>query len=87
MHGETIITVLLVDDQPTVRHGLRMRLELEPDIIVVGEAGDGAAALDMTTALHPDVVVMDVEMPEMDGITACAALRRLAPVLQRRGMG
>ena len=69
-----MITILLVDDQPAVRRGLRMRLALEPDVTVVGEADDGAAAVDLATTLDPDVIVMDVEMPGMDGITACATL-------------
>jgi DNA-binding NarL/FixJ family response regulator len=70
-----VITLVLVDDQPGARQGLRMRLELEPDVAVVGEAGDGAAALDLAETLCPDVVVMDIEMPGMDGISATRALR------------
>lgn len=64
------IRVLLVDDQREVRRGLRMRLELEPDIDVVGEAADGAAAVSAMPLVEPDVALMDVEMPVMDGITA-----------------
>jgi DNA-binding NarL/FixJ family response regulator len=71
-----VIRLLLVDDQPGTRRGLRMRLELEPDVMVVGEAGDGVAALRLVDELAPDVVVMDVEMPVMDGIAATKALRR-----------
>ena len=74
-----MISVLLVDDDPVVRQGLRMRLALEVDVQVVGEAGDGEAALRVAPGLHPDVVVMDVAMPCMDGIAAAAALRSLAP--------
>jgi DNA-binding NarL/FixJ family response regulator len=74
-----MITILLVDDQPSVRQGLRMRLTLEPDVIVVGEAGNGATALDLAMTLRPDVVVMDVEMPDMDGMVAAAQLRTIAP--------
>ena len=70
-----MIRLLLVDDQPTVRRGLGMRLHMEPDIQIVGEAGTGKEALRMVEALVPDVVLMDVEMPEMDGIEATAALR------------
>ncbi len=73
-----MITILLVDDQPAVRRGLRMRLALEPDVTVVGEADDGATAVDLAASLDPDVVVMDVEMPGMDGIAACSALRERA---------
>ena len=67
-----MITILLVDDQPLMRSGLRMRLELEPDLAVIGEAGDGAAALALARETHPQVVIMDIEMPIMDGITATA---------------
>jgi DNA-binding NarL/FixJ family response regulator len=56
-----------------------MRLALEPDITVVGEASDGLTGLSMAATLRPDVVVMDVEMPGMDGLTATAALRAVAP--------
>ena len=76
-----MIRVLLVDDQATTRRGLRMQLELEPDLEVVGEADDGAAALDQVLALNPDVVLMDVQMPRMDGITTLMALRRVAPAV------
>jgi DNA-binding NarL/FixJ family response regulator len=62
--------VLLVDDQPLLRLGFRMVLETQPDIEVVGEAGDGAQGVTMTRALAPDVVLMDVRMPVMDGIEA-----------------
>jgi DNA-binding NarL/FixJ family response regulator len=62
--------VLLVDDQSLLRVGFRMVLEAEPDIDVVGEAGDGAQGVAMTRALSPDVVLMDVRMPVMDGIEA-----------------
>jgi DNA-binding NarL/FixJ family response regulator len=64
------ISVLLVDDQALVRLGLRMLIETEPDIIVAGEAADGAQAVHMTTALAPDVVLMDVRMPVLDGVEA-----------------
>jgi DNA-binding NarL/FixJ family response regulator len=64
------IRVLLVDDQSLLRLGFRMALESQPDIEVVGEAGDGAQAVAMTRALQPDVVLMDVRMPVMDGIQA-----------------
>jgi len=62
--------VLLVDDQPLLRLGFRAVLEQQPDIEVVGEAGDGLQAVSMTWALQPDVVLMDVRMPTMDGIEA-----------------
>lgn len=64
------IRLLLVDDEPAVRRGLRMRLELEPDVEVVGEAGNGESAIELVASLDPAVVLMDVEMPVMDGISA-----------------
>jgi DNA-binding NarL/FixJ family response regulator len=74
-----MITVLLVDDQPKVRQGLRMRLALEPDMEIVGEAKDGAEAVALAPRLHPDVVVMDIEMPGMNGIRATGELQTLSP--------
>ena len=63
-------TVLLVDDQALLRMGFRLVIESEPDLEVVGEASDGASALAQVAALEPDVVLMDVRMPGMDGIEA-----------------
>lgn len=63
-------TVLLVDDQALLRLGFRLVLEAEPDLEVVGEAGDGRTAVAQVAALHPDVVLMDVRMPGMNGIDA-----------------
>ncbi|WP_129336563.1 response regulator transcription factor [Cellulomonas endophytica] len=63
-------TVLLVDDQALMRVGFRLVVESEPDLEVVGEAADGRVALDQVAALAPDVVVMDIRMPGMDGIEA-----------------
>ena len=73
------IQVLLVDDEPSILRGLRMRLGLESDICVVGEASDGSTAVDMASRLSPDVVLMDVNMPVMDGITATRELVTRAP--------
>jgi DNA-binding NarL/FixJ family response regulator len=73
------IRVLLVDDQPSVRRGLRMRLGLEPDMTVVGEASDGAEALTASVNVEADVVLMDIEMPVMDGITATTQLSQSKP--------
>ncbi|MEU3557538.1 response regulator [Streptomyces fragilis] len=64
------IRVLLVDDQPLLRTGFRMILEAEQDIAVVGEAGDGRQAVEQVRALQPDVVLMDIRMPRMDGVEA-----------------
>jgi len=66
--------VLLVDDQPLLRTGFRMILSAEPDLQVVGEAGEGAAAVELARRLRPDVVLMDIRMPGMDGIQATRAL-------------
>jgi DNA-binding NarL/FixJ family response regulator len=65
-----VTTVLLVDDQALVRGGLRLILETEPDLQVVGEAGDGAEAVRLAVELRPDVVLMDIRMPVLDGIAA-----------------
>jgi DNA-binding NarL/FixJ family response regulator len=74
-----MIRLMVVDDQLAVRRALRMRLALESDIEVVGEAGSGREAIALVPALRPDVVLMDLYMPDMDGIAAVAALRELAP--------
>ncbi|MPS75551.1 MAG: response regulator transcription factor, partial [Microbacterium sp.] len=68
------IRVLLVDDQELIRLGFRMVLESEPDIVVVGEAKDGRAAIAQSAALAPDLVLMDIRMPVMDGLTATAEI-------------
>ena len=77
--GAKPIRLLLVDDQPAVRRGLKMRIALEPDLEVVGTAGDATEAIPLARALRPDVVLMDIEMPGMGGISAIAALRRVVP--------
>lgn len=74
-----MIRVLLVDDHALVRRALRARFQLEADLEVVGEASNGSEAVVLAQSLTPDVVLMDVEMPEMDGIAATAALRRISP--------
>jgi DNA-binding NarL/FixJ family response regulator len=66
--GATPVRVVLVDDEELIRAGLRMLLEVEDGIEVVGEASDGRAAIELVTQLHPDVVVMDVRMPFLDGV-------------------
>ncbi|MFI0816057.1 response regulator [Streptomyces sp. NPDC021098] len=74
-----MLTVLLVDDEPLVRAGLRAVLEAQPDIEVVGEAADGAAVIPLVRQLRPDVVAMDVRMPLMDGIEATRTVLRTVP--------
>jgi DNA-binding NarL/FixJ family response regulator len=69
-----VISVLIVDDQDLVREGLRMLLEAEPHLSVTGEAGDGGEALTRARQLDPDVILMDVRMPQMNGIEATTRL-------------
>src|SRR2546428_9362602 len=69
------IRVLIADDHAVVRQGLRAFLEAQSDIEVVGEAGDGGEAVRLASALRPDVVVMDVVMPQLDGIEAIRKIR------------
>jgi DNA-binding NarL/FixJ family response regulator len=71
-----VISVLIVDDQDLVREGLRMLLEAEPDFCVAGEAGNGSKALAQARRLDPDVILMDVRMPDVDGIEATTQLVR-----------
>ncbi len=74
-----MIRLVLVDDQPIVRQGLRRRLTLEPDMTVVGEASNGKEAMSLVQQLTPNIVLMDVVMPEMDGISTTAEMRTGAP--------
>jgi DNA-binding NarL/FixJ family response regulator len=69
------VTVALADDQELIRTGFRLILSGQPDIDVVGEAGDGAAAVEMVRDLHPDVCLMDVRMPGLDGLRATEQIK------------
>jgi DNA-binding NarL/FixJ family response regulator len=71
------ITVVVADDEQLVRSGLRLILETEPDIVVVGEAGDGRQAVELTRRLDPSVILMDVQMPVMNGIEATREIAAL----------
>src|SRR6188508_1391048 len=73
------IRILIADDHSVVRQGLRMFLGLDPELEVIGEARDGAEALQRAHELHPDVVLIDLLMPVMDGIAAIGAIRRELP--------
>ena len=69
-----MIRLLLVDDQSLIRQGLRALLELEPDLEIVGEADNGQAAIALIETLHPDVVLLDIRMPVMDGVATTRAI-------------
>ncbi len=74
-----MIRVLIVDDHAVVRQGLRFLLEQQPDIQVVGESSDGEQGVALATSLLPDVVLLDLLMPRMDGVTAVREIKRLTP--------
>ncbi len=74
-----MIKIMLVDDQNLIRQGLRALLELEADLEIVGEAENGREALDLITQLHPDVILMDMRMPVMDGVRATLEIQKNYP--------
>src|SRR5262245_24496120 len=85
-----VITIILVEDHVAVRQGLRLILESQPDMRVVGEAGDGASAVEQVRALAPDVVVTDISRPGMNGLVTTRTLRQDCPdakvvILTRHG--
>ena len=77
--GNEVIKVLLVDDHRILREGLRALLSEQPGLVVVGDASDGEAALEMIAESHPDVVVMDMVMPRMSGLEATSLIRKRHP--------
>ncbi len=77
--GRPGVRVFLLDDHEIVRRGVRELLEAEPDIAVVGEAGTAQGALEQVPALRPDVAVLDVRLPDGDGVSVCRALRSQTP--------
>jgi DNA-binding NarL/FixJ family response regulator len=74
-----VVRILLVDDHPVVRHGLKALLGLQTDWVVVGEAGDGLEAIEQARRSNPDVVVLDVSMPKLNGLEACRRIRKSVP--------
>ncbi len=78
----TDVRVFLIEDHTILREGLRVLLEEEPDIVVVGETGDAAEGVEAVERLQPDVVIMDVELSDTSGVAATQAIRRIAPRTQ-----
>jgi DNA-binding NarL/FixJ family response regulator len=76
-----MIKVLLADDEVMIRAGVRAILDMDPDITVVAEAGDGREAVDLAIAHRPDVALLDIRMPRVDGLVAAAELARAAPTV------
>src|ERR1019366_1827497 len=76
------LRILLADDHDILRQGLKLLLEAQPDLQVVGEARTGRSTVEQVTALQPDIVVLDISMPDMDGLEACQHIRRQHPTIQ-----
>lgn len=79
MNNKKQITVLIADDHVIVREGLRLLLQSEKDIIVIGEASTGRIAVELASKLQPDVIVMDIAMPQMNGLEATRQIRKESP--------
>ena len=77
-----MIRVLLVDDQSIIRQGLKVLLELEPDLEIVGDASNGRLAIQQAADLQPDVILMDIRMPEMDGVAATRSICQQFPAIK-----
>ena len=75
----SLLRILIADDKPLVRSGLRMLLEQHQDWTVCGEAGDGIEAVEQAVALRPDVILLDISMPKLDGLTAVPLIREKVP--------
>lgn len=80
--NDKILRILIAEDHETVREGLRLILEAQPDMQVIGEAGDGRIAVELARELQPDIVLMDISMPELNGLNAAAKLKRVAPEIK-----
>ena len=76
------LQIFLADDHVVVREGLKALINAQPDMIVIGEAGDGQTAWQQARECHPDVVIMDITMPELNGVQATAQLKRACPTIK-----
>ncbi len=76
---ENKLRILIADDHISVREGFKFIVEAQSDMEVVGEAGDGRTAIEMAQELHPDIILMDISMPKLNGLKAAAKLKRVAP--------